>query len=232
MAPFNHFTNTYRLGSSFKGTVIRCPLRWEPSALSSNVIKPETIHKLLGDFIAQELDLCLLFLKNVKNLEILDIGPTGVATVLAKVVVSKDAPSRGIAEHTQFYKEILHISKDTSPVRTQEWLIVHSDYPESEVTASFLQQPGNDSPTVLANLKKAKFLPEVSLALDLSLLPGSTNAQTGGRLFTFLPLPIATGFPIHIHALFAIDSSRRYLRRAEAGLLPGSKDQFVIVPLL
>ena len=42
----------------------------------------------------------------------------------------------------------------------------------------------------------------------------TTQAVTGGRLFTFLPLPLKTGFPAHVHALFALTQSRQNLHNS------------------
>ncbi|KIO16428.1 hypothetical protein M407DRAFT_86020 [Tulasnella calospora MUT 4182] len=53
--------------------------------------------------------------------------------------------------------------------------------------------------------------------------PVPYSARTGaflkptfsGRLFTLLPLPIFTHFPLHIHATLALTSSRQNLRNAQ-----------------
>ncbi|KAA1478276.1 hypothetical protein DENSPDRAFT_741097, partial [Dentipellis sp. KUC8613] len=43
-----------------------------------------------------------------------------------------------------------------------------------------------------------------------------------GLLFTYLPLPLKTGLPAHIHALFALTPDRQHLRNAEEiGLAEG-----------
>ena len=73
-------------------------------------------------------------------------------------------------------------------------------------------------------------IPDVSLAIPLSI---ATQAETGGRLFTFLPLPLKTGFPTHIHAPFALTQSRQYLRNSgEAGIVSQADDQYVLVHFL
>ncbi|KAF9523036.1 hypothetical protein CPB83DRAFT_863634 [Crepidotus variabilis] len=228
VAPFSHFTRAYVLGSSFDGTVIRCPLRTQPSELSKNVVTADIILQLFDEFIKQDVDMSLLFLKNVKTLEILEIEPNGNHHILAHISSSKSAPMATTASHSHFYKTILTTSMSSSPTQIKEWLLVHSDFPQSEVANIFLQRPGYDLDTVANSLKEAKFRPEIALALDLTRFPNSAVAETDGHLFTFLPLPIPTGLPVHLHALFAIDSSRRYLKRAETGLLKGSRDDTVV----
>ncbi|KAJ3723890.1 hypothetical protein C8R42DRAFT_577934, partial [Lentinula raphanica] len=59
------------------------------------------------------------------------------------------------------------------------------------------------------HLQKDKLLPHVALAFPLS----KQNFQ--GHLFTLLPLPISTGFPIHIHGVFALTPDRQSLRNPE-----------------
>ncbi|KIL57837.1 hypothetical protein M378DRAFT_56520, partial [Amanita muscaria Koide BX008] len=50
-----------------------------------------------------------------------------------------------------------------------------------------------------------------------------------GRLFAFLPLPSKTGFPVHIHALFSMNSSRQRLRKPnERGIEHGSDKDVLI----
>jgi hypothetical protein len=84
----------------------------------------------------------------------------------------------------------------------KEWHIVQSDFSRDEAINMLLQQPGYNPSTIGGMLQGAKFSPEVKIAVDIDTRP------TRGRLFSFLPLPIFTGFPVHIHALFGIDASR------------------------
>ncbi|KAJ3753290.1 hypothetical protein EV360DRAFT_74627, partial [Lentinula raphanica] len=58
-------------------------------------------------------------------------------------------------------------------------------------------------------LQQDKLLPHVALAFPLS------EQKYQGRLFTLLPLPISTGFPIHIHGIFALTPDRQSLRNPE-----------------
>ncbi|KAK0502390.1 hypothetical protein EDD18DRAFT_1048553, partial [Armillaria luteobubalina] len=52
---------------------------------------------------------------------------------------------------------------------------------------------------------------------------------TSGRLFTYLPLPIRTGFPCHVHGLFALTQSRQNLtNKTEIGIVRGSDDSVLI----
>ncbi|KIO21529.1 hypothetical protein M407DRAFT_80280, partial [Tulasnella calospora MUT 4182] len=65
-----------------------------------------------------------------------------------------------------------------------------------------------------------KLLPRVALALPVPHDGATSIPNFHGRLFTLLPLPIITGFPVHINAVLALVSSRQNLRNsmdAEAG---------------
>ena len=59
-----------------------------------------------------------------------------------------------------------------------------------------------------------KLSPIVELAMPLD------GAPIGGSLYTLLPLPIETGFPVHVNAVFALTPDRQSLKNiAEAGTL-------------
>ena len=53
-----------------------------------------------------------------------------------------------------------------------------------------------------------KLVPWASVAAELGTDPSST-AKTVGRAFTFLPLPVRTGLPVHVNAYFELSSNRR-----------------------
>ncbi|KIO23551.1 hypothetical protein M407DRAFT_54911, partial [Tulasnella calospora MUT 4182] len=48
-----------------------------------------------------------------------------------------------------------------------------------------------------------------------------------GRLFTLLPLPIITSFPLHINAVLALTSSRQNLRNAQ-DVVAGTREEFLV----
>ncbi|KAJ7175639.1 hypothetical protein C8R46DRAFT_850387, partial [Mycena filopes] len=50
-----------------------------------------------------------------------------------------------------------------------------------------------------------------------------------GRLFTLLPLPIFTRFPVHFHAILALTQDRQSLRNIEEiGTGPRSREGFLV----
>ena len=40
-------------------------------------------------------------------------------------------------------------------------------------------------------------------------LPPDSAERSGGRAFCFLPLPVQTGFPVHVNAFFELSANRR-----------------------
>ncbi|KIO21520.1 hypothetical protein M407DRAFT_80296, partial [Tulasnella calospora MUT 4182] len=65
-----------------------------------------------------------------------------------------------------------------------------------------------------------KLFPHVALALPIPPDGATSIPNFHGRLFTLLPLPIITNFPVHINAVLALTSSRQNLRNyldVEAG---------------
>lgn len=195
----------------FRGTVIRCPLRQKRSKISDQVVRGEVISKLFKEFVDQELNISCLFLNNINCIEIHEIAPTGVTSVLAKMIISRSEPINSTTTAT------IHVNTNRVTT-TKEWHIVQSNFSRDEVVRLLIQQPGSN-PSIMDNvLQTTKISPEVKIAVDIT-------SATRGRLFSFLPLPIFTGFPVHVHALFGIDSSRANLRRDSVGLASGSRDQ-------
>lgn len=200
--------------SPFRGTVIRCPLRNAPSGISDQIVQGAAITNLFNEFMDLELDISCLFLNNVKCIEIYEIKSTGVSNLLAKMTITRSVPFRSI-----MFTATIDINKGQI-TQQQEWKIIQKTFPRDEVVDLLSQQPGYNAVTVTRVIQSAKFSPEINIAIDMT-------GDVRGRLFSFLPLPIATGFPVHIHALFAIDTSRAHLRRSSVGLISGSQDQSV-----
>ena len=197
---------------AFPGTIIRCPFREKPSKISDQIMTRELISGLSRGFIDRELEISCLFLKNIKRIEVHEVSSAGISTLLAKVDVSR-------FHHTRSMVTVeLEITRNQT-TETLEYHIAEPYFSRDEAVDLILQHTEYDSATVTRALQASKFSPEVKIAIDIKNIPR-------GRLFTNLPLPIFTGFPVHIHALFGIDSSRAHLSHA-GGALFGSQDQSV-----
>jgi len=194
----------------FPGTVIRCPLRNAPSGISDQVVQSEVISQLFKEFIDQELGISCLFLDNIRCIEIYEIAATGPPILLSKMSISLSNPVDSM------FKAVEINRIEDSEIK--EWLIIQQTHSRDEAVSILSQQPGYNNLTATRALQGAKFSPEVMIAVDIS-------SRVRGRLFTCLPLPIYSGFPVHIHALFGIDTSRARLRCTSVGLISGSQDQ-------
>ena len=205
---------------SFPGSIIRLPLRTHSakSAISSKVVSAEEIQTLFEDFIREELEMSLLFLKHVCTVEIHEISMLGARKCLARAAIERGRSqplSFDSGEHILFPATI-KVQQEVS-----EWILFQSRFPEKDSAALLSYRLGRDVRPVL---DKHKLLPHVSLALSI---PYDRSIQ--GRLFTYLPLPIRTGFRrVHVHAPFALTPSRTNLASGtEVGIVRGSDDRYV-----
>ncbi|KIO21523.1 hypothetical protein M407DRAFT_80303, partial [Tulasnella calospora MUT 4182] len=76
-------------------------------------------------------------------------------------------------------------------------------------------------------MSKDKLGRHVALALPVPRDGASSITDFQGRLFTLLPLPIITGFPVHINAVLALVSSRQNLRNS-MDVEAGSREELLV----
>ncbi|CAA7263802.1 unnamed protein product [Cyclocybe aegerita] len=224
LAPFEWFWEPNWTGTCFKGTVVRCPLRKTPSRISNQVVSPAQIHKLFTDFIERELDILLLFLSHIKEIEIHDVDSSGKATCLAKLSMARSEATSTPGMHTH-KATTMTIHKGVTHEKT--WRISRSTFSQAEAVQRLSATSSGNTDGVLDRvLQEHKLLPEIGIAADVSAQrPDSVST----RLFTYLPLPVFTRYPVHIHALFAINRQRNELRNPrEIGVNPGTTDHILI----
>jgi len=97
----------------------------------------------------------------------------------------------------------------------KEWLIVQKGFSCDDAIKILLQQFGYNLTTVSRTLQGAKFSAEVKIAVNI----------TGKQIVHTQSLLVFTGFPVHVHALFGIDTSRAHLPCTSVGLTSGSQDE-------
>ncbi|KAF9446298.1 hypothetical protein P691DRAFT_733572 [Macrolepiota fuliginosa MF-IS2] len=206
-------------GSYFDGAIFRLPLRTTPSQISTKIISPDEISDLLRDFAMEELDISLLFLRSVSSIEIYEISADGEKIEVARATIDR-APMEKYAQYEIRKATIQTFIADSSEGR--EWRIIHALFPEDGAVEALSRRLGGD-PT--ATLSQHKLSPTVDLAIPLD----PSDSTRIGRLFTFLPLPLLTEFPIHINALFSLTQSRQNLRNGgEVGIVKNSADHALI----
>ena len=204
--------------NEFNGTVIRCPLRSKSSGISSKLVHPVDIAHLFDEFVSKEIGICLLFLRHIEHIEIHDINEQGEITINANLTISRSLPILFEDDNAETYTATVKLrAKDQE--KGTSWRVLHSRADQQGII-QFLGKNG-----ISETLKIHKLLPDIGIAIPSSI---TTEQITSGRLFTFLPLPLPTKFPVHIHAYFALSQSRQNLRNSrEIGLVPGSDDQYV-----
>ncbi|KAF8330989.1 hypothetical protein F5887DRAFT_1287046 [Amanita rubescens] len=210
------FPNTPK-SSFFPGTVIRLPLRSSPSELSEHVVPVKELDQMIQDYIDEELNISLLFLNSLRTVEIWKVYGAN-KTRLAAWTKSERKVERQSKESSLFIRNLVLSNGNTY----FSWRIIQTKSVESDARSRLAAQVGGD--TVNHVFERHKLSADVRIAYPLF-----SDGHTSGRLFTFLPLPSRTNFPVHIHALFALTSSRQSLRnRSEIGTVAGSDNDVLI----
>ena len=200
--------------SSFPGTVIRLPLRSSSSKLGESV-GVQKLDQMISGYITKEMNISLLFLDNLRTIEVWKVLGTN-QTCLARCTKSEKIAKRQSGESLRIYDSILYNSD-----AKLSWRIVQTQNAEDEAKSHLSSLI--DGETLNRIFKKHKLCSDVRIAYPLS-----SDGSTSGRLFTFLHLPSRTAFPVHIHALFALTSSRQGLRsRNEIGISADTDDEYV-----
>ncbi|KZV98960.1 hypothetical protein EXIGLDRAFT_762968 [Exidia glandulosa HHB12029] len=215
----------------YPGTVIRLPLRTDisPQRISSFIPTAKWMMQLFNNFISDELDEEMLFLKNIESIRLVHIDQDGQPTQYASSRVIFDRPNdrelrkfrAQYGPESATFRVRIETSRGETPPQVQAWRITHWNAPESEVRSVLRRDVGRDASGELA---KDKLFPHAACAFPLNRPAG---IATNGRLFTLLPLPIYTQFPVHCHAIFALTSTRQALKNSqERGL--GGRDQLLV----
>jgi hypothetical protein len=240
LSGFDYFISPDAHNEPFNGTVIRLPLRNRSSEIRDKLVAPSEIRDLLVNFIATELNVVMLFLSHISSIEIHEIMADG-KRCLAKAKVERDPPSSpqdnasdstsdstiSLKPISKTYKCTVTIIPESGDPTSTTWRTLHAEYP-LQISERLLQERlayDPNSPLLATTLASNKLLPHVGLAIPL--LPQAAP-RTSGRLYTYLPLPLYTGFPVHVHGLFALDQARHHLRSEEDGINHHSSDRYGI----
>ena len=214
--------------TDFDGTVFRLPLR-TPIQAKDNEIRHEpftsdNVHRLLQT-VDQDAEALLLFLKSVLTIEIYEIRHNDIkpqlrlslstinpnlvrnerTTLLSVVSDGYDTLTKVCRETPDLLPNVNYVHEIGTVSRTgkhiSKWLITGVIYvdPDGELLKNMAQMRDHGD----------KAVPWGGAAARLS----STDKTKGrsfisGRAFCFLPLPVTTGLPLHIHGYFDLNSSR------------------------
>ncbi|KAL0565846.1 hypothetical protein V5O48_016173, partial [Marasmius crinis-equi] len=204
-----------------EGTAFRLPFRVDSgSEISSKIITAREMKELIDKFVAEELDVVLLFLRNVEDIKIYVVDEDGTRALHSHCKISKSDPHDIAVGFSQTSCEITINIAGAACAQTSTWWILRGDFSLEEASQILSDTLGRD---VRGVLTKNKLSPGMALAIQRD----NSDAFDKGRLFTFLPLPLKTRFPLHIHGLFSLTQSRQNLRNMGEikGVLESSDDR-------
>ncbi|XP_060607762.1 sacsin-like [Ruditapes philippinarum] len=221
--------------ASGQGTIFRLPLRRYRSPISSNVMTPDKMDKVIESF-KKDMFESLLFLKNIKCIKVFNVSN---GDLFEEFSVERKLSEEDDICRKKYFSSIKEVAKGNlhvphqnlcmQPIETfykiniedntghnENWLIVNSFGIE--------QTCEKKSSVMLALKAKAIGLtPVTAIALPWpenethTSLPATDKMRKimekkiTGKAFCFLPLPITTGLPFHVNGHFALDKARTKL---------------------
>ena len=199
----------------YHGTIFRLPLRTKDQAIRSRIkndaTSPSEIEQLLKGFGQNELEEAILFLKNISTIEIRHISSSGQEYFIGRATIDQ----RSTSSSALFTRQVnCEVSAGNLPSRSWRF---SSSLTDKSTAAQIMSRRLNYD--IGDELNKEKLVANVELAIPL----GGPSIQ--GRLFTLLPLPIKTGFPLHFNAVLALTPDRQSLKNVEESGLPESRER-------
>lgn len=223
---FNTFLSSKELKRD-KGTWFRFPIRNSDhfkSQICNSVFSSTDIEWLLLKM--RNIQECLLFLLNIKQITISSINSDSVHTIDCRVRVSdsndanrkqiefkeqlkrmneiiKTSPSRIFTTDIEEFKYILDVKFDSG--LSSSWLIIQTlGFTDSQNIDQSLKES--------IQRKEMRFIPRGGVAFNV--LSSNYSSMTP-KAFCLLPLPVETGVSFHVNGQFAIDMSRNKLWGSE-----------------
>ncbi|KZV67175.1 hypothetical protein PENSPDRAFT_688340 [Peniophora sp. CONT] len=212
----------YDFSVPLDATIVRLPLRTDVySELVPRVVPPNEIHDLLQEFIREEISTVMLFLRHLSSIVAKVVDEQGAVTVLATANLKRSEPMLMHDAHT--HEISVQVSSLGGVTRSTRWLVVSRSDDLTPYALELSKRVGND---VEAMLRREKLVPNIALAVPIA---GTEHVrQHLGQLYTFLPLPITTGFPCLINASFSLTADRQSLRNAEEHAAQGSSHHVLV----
>ncbi|KAF8648409.1 hypothetical protein AX16_006307 [Volvariella volvacea WC 439] len=199
-------------------TVVRLPLRnpdqAQSSEISNNATSVEDINTLFDTFISDELDITLLFLKHIREVELIEVQEDGIRVLLGRALLKKrpNNSTEGVHFSSQAFLASYLTESLTQSTRSSTWRIYNRKYKRSYASKVLSSRLGREAKELEKELEQDKLVAEVGMAYCLD--PDRSNT---GRLFTLLPLPqsISPKIPIHLNCNFALTSDRQHLKNID-----------------
>ncbi len=215
--------------TNFQGTLFRLPLRTTESAKNSEIRKQaftESNVKELLDELRQSGEELLLFLKSVQEIRVYEI--------LANSQETRQEILAIVTKNPQEVREARQKLLDAIPDSPDKLLELCSRNPDGLVSVSYRHEietiscdrtinstwrivslirtdEGADLAKVIEAMHQSqeKVVPWAGAAARINAVCTEGNIPpVSGKVYCFLPLPLATGWPIHINGFFNLNSSR------------------------
>jgi hypothetical protein len=173
--------------------------------------------------VNKELAVVGLFLKSITSIELRVITPDD-EEVIGRVEFedsSSATGSRSFARGSDAREATFRcrVAASEGALTSSTWRIFHSVL-DSEETSRIMSERLPNHTNVGDRLKNDKLFSHVGLAFPLDGPP------LKGRLFTLLPLPVYTDFPVHLHGILALTPDRQSLRnKEETGMSSDSREK-------
>ena len=214
-APFKFASScSLEFSQYYHGTLIRFPLRNEPSNISDKPYTMPELKEVLEAF-KRDADIVLLFLRYVEKVEVFTINVSGFTSMIFSVEADQNAKSTRRSLKDKFLSDVKNYQSYscTLPLclRYEVTMIVcdaqQSTKRESEWT--IMNWVGCTVQKVSDISTKVHSLPWLGLAIP-------TTPQASSRLFCFLPMPdseeVNPPLPVCVHGTFSLTNERRHLK--------------------
>ena len=199
---------------NYPGTLIRFPLRNEPSELSDKLYtttKLKSILKALKD----DASILLLFLRYIEKIEVFTINTSSSVTKLFSVESDKATERARVTLKDAFFNQVkqYHSNPSTSlpTLQYEVTITVHDIEVGTRTNHQWIvaNWVGSKNKKILEASQKVCSLPWIGLA-------ASVNSQPSTRLFCFLPMPdseeVNPPLPVCVHGTFGLTKDRRHLK--------------------
>ena len=214
-------TPGFDVAGTFAGTAIRLPLRTNRySELNPVVVFPHAIHDLLASFIHDELRTVMVFLRHVKIIVVKEVDERGNISILATARLHK---SEATTTHGVSTRELSVTTTAPSGHSRSSWLAISCVNPVEPFARELETRLGHAVTDILV---REKLTPDIALAVPIDGIEHVRHKL--GCLYTFLPLPVRTGFPCLVNAVFSLTPDRQSLRNPEEHTATGSLHQYVL----
>ena len=216
-SPFK-FTDDCSLGTQqqYNGTLIRFPLRNEPSGLSNKLYTVAKLKELLKA-LKDDAAILLLFLRYVERIEVFTINTSSIVSKIFSVETDRATENQRRQLKTSFLSEVEKYHSDSNSQLPRLQYEVRITVHDVQLGTQFEYQwmimhwVGSRDRDVLDVSNKVSSLPWIGLAAPLS-----SHLQCPSRLFCFLPLPdskeVNPPLPVCVHGTFGLNKDRRHLK--------------------